>query len=181
MRTDNQQPAAVGPHTGIECRNLATFRERTKLWEILPGKVATDPKITARRFDSDTGSGSPYRLCFRYDTISGWPSRIQPLKWPILKQNPSIFGWDMTQNGSKMFWVISQPNIDGFCFNVGHFKGWILLLDRPDTGLGLLIMVRICIVGVSTIHFWGAMFWIVLVTQTIMARYRVVEPLFLYP
>ena len=68
----------------------------------------------------------------RYDTVSGRPSRIQPLKWPILKQNPSTFGWDMTQNGNKMFWVISQPNIDGFCFNMGHFKGWILL-DRPDT------------------------------------------------
>ena len=42
-----------------------------------------------------------YRLscsCFRYDTVSRRPSRIQPLKWPILKQNPSIFGWDMTQN-----------------------------------------------------------------------------------
>ena len=28
----------------------------------------------------------------------------------------------MTQNRSKMFWVISQPDIDGFCFNMGHFK-----------------------------------------------------------
>ena len=69
---------------------------------------------------------------FRYDTVSGWPSRIQPLKWPILKQNLSIFGWDMTQNGNKMFWVISQPNIDGICSNMGHFKGWILL-GRLDT------------------------------------------------
>ena len=31
-----------------------------------------------------------------------------------------------------MFWVISQPNIDGFCLNMGHFKGQILL-DRPET------------------------------------------------
>ena len=75
-----------------------------------------------------------YLFCFRYDTLSGWPSRIQPLKWPIFEQNPSTFGWDMTQNGNKMFWVISQPNIDGFSFNMGHLKGWILL-GRPDTVL----------------------------------------------
>ena len=30
------------------------------------------------------------------------------------------------------FWVISQPKVDGFCSNMGHFKGWILL-GHPDT------------------------------------------------
>ena len=71
-------------------------------------------------------------FCFRYDTVSGRPSRIQPLKWPIFEQIPSIFGWDMTQNILFPFWVISQPKVDGFCSNMGHFKGWILL-GRPDT------------------------------------------------
>ena len=65
----------------------------------LTSKLRNDTRNTARRLDSDTGSGSPRT---RTSTIRYWPSRIQPLKWPIFEQNPSTFGWDMTQNGNKV-------------------------------------------------------------------------------
>ena len=79
------------------CRQTLESRNRliAPLQEII-SKVRNDTKNTARRTDSNTGSASC--SCFRYDTVSGRPSRIQLLKWPILKQNPSTFGWDMTQN-----------------------------------------------------------------------------------
>ena len=94
--------------------------------------LGTIKEIRLGDTDSDTSSVSCIVFCFRYDTVSGRPSRIQTLKGPIFEQNPSIFGWDMTQNILFPFWVISQPKVDGFCSNMGHFKGWILL-GRPDT------------------------------------------------
>ena len=108
-------------------------KHKSQLWIARLGRIGQRVSWRAKRttqFGSVSGSCS--LLCFRYDTVSGRPSRIQPFKWPILKENPSIFGWDMTQNILFPFWVISQPKVDGFCSNMGHFKGWILL-GRPDT------------------------------------------------
>ena len=34
--------------------------------------------------------------------------------------------------GTLPFWVISQPNIDGFCFNMGHFKAHKNMANYPD-------------------------------------------------
>jgi len=81
-----------------------------------------------------------FEPCYRYNPDSrfkGCPSRIEPLIWPILMQNPSIFDWDMTQNrisllvstlphnhGDNPFWVISQPNVDGFCSIIDYLKAF---------------------------------------------------------
>ena len=81
----------VPPYIMQKCFLWATHRHSSKL--------RNDTRNTARRLDSDTGSGSPRT---RTSTIRYWPSRIQPLKWPIFEQNPSTFGWDMTQNGNKV-------------------------------------------------------------------------------
>ena len=42
--------------------------------------LGTIKKIRLGDTDSDTGSVSCIMFCFRYDTVSGRPSRIQPLK-----------------------------------------------------------------------------------------------------
>ena len=48
-------------------------------------------------------------------------------KMTYIWANSINIGWDMTQNILFPFWVISLPNVDGFCSNMGHYKGWILL------------------------------------------------------
>ena len=34
--------------------------------------------------------------------------------------------------GTLTFLVISQPNVDGFCFNMGHFKAYKNMANYPD-------------------------------------------------
>ena len=80
--------------------------------------------------------------------------------------------WDYTRTSLQnrcpwiTFWVISQPNVDGFCFNLAHFVACSLY--------------RICIGGLSSNLFLGRVNWIVFEAIAIQYRYWVVEPLFLY-
>ena len=80
------------------------------------------------------------------------PSRIYALKWAMLKQNPSIFGWDMTQNSISLhvstltdkyevifyiFWVISQSNVVAFCLNMNDLKAFFNHGQDFGTGYNL--------------------------------------------
>jgi len=69
----------------------------------------------------------------------------------------------MTQNGNKMFWVISHPNIDGFCFNMDHFKSiltqwnvsYLYRKSIAEPGPGSLLNRRAVIFGsVATLETW---------------------------
>ena len=39
------------------------------------------------------------------------------------RENKAVNCDELIYTDELKFWVISQPNIDGFCFSMGHFKG----------------------------------------------------------
>ena len=84
-------------------------------------------------------------FCFRYDTVSGRPSRIQSLKWPIFEQIPSIFGWDMTQNGNKVETRCFGSYLSQILMEFAQI--WVIL--KAKSCWAVLILYRI---GNSTIH-----------------------------
>ena len=67
--------------------------------------------------------------------------------------------------GDISFWVISQPNVNGFCSSMDNLKATV---------------DAICIEGVSSNHFLGKVIWLVFEGTEIQVRCRLADPLILY-
>ena len=83
-----------------------------------------------------------YSNTFEYVESSMLETSWSSFKWPILKQNPLINGWDINwKRFTFMTWrlfqdnlnlLISQPFISGFCFNIGHLNELQLVIRMNE-------------------------------------------------